>query len=218
MKLYLSSYKFPDNTRSLTNLFMENKKVAYISNALDFSTDVERRKKSEQEQIEKLIQLGLKPELVDLRLFFDKHEELKQKMSTFGGVWVNGGNAFVLLAAYKLSSFDSILKMYSNDQSKSEFVYAGFSAAGCVLHTDMKGVDIVDTPQITHEVYNIDPIWKGVGIINFRFVPHFDSDHPESEDTNIEIDYYKKNNIEYVPIRDGEVLIWDTLTSKSSGK
>lgn len=39
------------------------------------------------------------------------------------------------------------------------------------------------------------------------FMPHWDSDHPESADIEKEITYCKENNISYKAIRDGEVII-----------
>lgn len=207
MKLYLSSYKVGNDPSTLVDLFTENKGLAYISNALDFSTDTERRKNVEKEQLETLAQLGLEPEHIDLRSYFDKKEVLKRDLSKFGGVWVNGGNTFVLALAYHQSGFDRILTEYYSDPCMNNFVYAGFSAAGCVLQKSLKGIDLVDDPLETKNAYDLDPIWEGVGLIDFTFVPHFESDHEESEDTSKEIEFYKKNNISYTTLHDGEVLL-----------
>jgi hypothetical protein len=47
MKFYLSSYKLGDRTAVLKDMIAGlNKKTAYISNALDFSTDLESAKKA----------------------------------------------------------------------------------------------------------------------------------------------------------------------------
>ena len=50
MEFYLSSYKIggEKEVQQLKDLIPPNKKTAYISNALDFSDDAERRKQSEQ--------------------------------------------------------------------------------------------------------------------------------------------------------------------------
>lgn len=207
MRLYLSSYKLGDNPQLLANLFGEDKRVAVITNALDFSTDHERRKNSETDQMTTLKKLGLEPELLDLRNYFGKENELKETMKEFGGVWIHGGNTFLLRIAYKLSGFDEIIRQYNDDDSKSNFIYAGFSAGCCVLQKNLKGIDFVDDPNLTKDIYGEETMWEGLGLLDFVFVPHFDSDHPESEDTNIEVDYYKKNNITYRTFRDGEVLI-----------
>ena len=38
-------------------------------------------------------------------------------------------------------------------------------------------------------------------------LPHYKSDHPESEDIDKEVEYCDKNNIPYKTLRDGEVMI-----------
>ena len=38
-------------------------------------------------------------------------------------------------------------------------------------------------------------------------LPHYDSDHPESEDIAKEVEYCKNNNVPYKTLRDGEVII-----------
>ena len=49
-----------------------DKPIGYISNALDFATDLERRKNSEQTDIEELEQLGYITEYLDLKQYFGK--------------------------------------------------------------------------------------------------------------------------------------------------
>jgi len=207
MKFYLSSYKIGNNPESLASLFDINRKVAVITNALDCYTDILKRQNSERIQIELLNQLGLKAELLDLRNYFGKNKELEEKLKEFGGVWVHGGNTFVLRVAYNLSSFDNIISSYHKDTSKSDFVYAGFSSGCCVLQESLKDIDIIDEPSMTKDAYGKEPIWEGVGVLNFALVPHFESDHPESERAGLTADYYKKNNIKYRTLKDGEVII-----------
>ncbi len=60
MKFYLSSYKLGNESVRFKKLVPSgNKKTAYIPNALDFSDDLDRRKISEQSDIEQLQALGL---------------------------------------------------------------------------------------------------------------------------------------------------------------
>jgi dipeptidase E len=130
MKLYLSSYKIGDEGQKLAKMVGGKKRTALISNALDCYSDLERRKKSEQEEIESLTSLGLKPELLDLRDYFDKKDELQSKLETFNAVWVRGGNVFVLRVAMKKSGFDEVISEKVNDKA---FVYAGYIAGPCLL-------------------------------------------------------------------------------------
>src|SRR5262245_1109854 len=129
MRFYLSSYKLGDAIEKLKALLPRaNKKIAYISNALDWSNDFERRKRGEREDIEQLQALGpgLEIEKLDLRGYFGNQEGLKLKLLTFGTIWVCGGNAFVLRQAMKLSGFDRILQELS--ATGVDMLYGGYSA------------------------------------------------------------------------------------------
>lgn len=211
MKLYLSSYKFGDNPQSLATLIGENKKIAIIPNALDVYTDLDRRSASLHREKDGLLQIGLIPEELDLRGYFGKKKELKNKLAGLGSVWVLGGNTFTLRRAYKESGMDNWLKDHQHDKT---FVYAGYSAGVCVLSPSLKGLETVDQPNTVPEGYESAVVWEGVGLIDFAFAPHYKSDHPESEAVNDEVAYYKKNGIKYRTLHDGEVIILDTDSTK----
>lgn len=210
MKLYLSSYKFGDDPNKLTQLASSNKRIALISNALDFSNDTERRLASEQKQLDGLRELGFEPEVLDLRVYFGDMEGLRSKLEEFGGLWVIGGNAFLLRSAMAESGLDKILIEYKNSEDKTEFLYAGFSAGACVLAPSLKGIELADEPEKVTEVYGKEIVWDGIGLIDYSIAPHFDSDHPESEMINEAIKYFKQEGILYKPLRDGEVIISET--------
>ena len=206
MKFYLSSYKLGNKPERLVELFNDNKRVGYIPNAVDLweSKKPQKRKDMEQKQLSDLQSLGLEPEILDLREYFGKKELLEQKLQTLGGLWINGGNTFVLRQAMALSGMDDLLI----GLLETNFVYAGFSAAGCVAGPTLKTLQIVDEPVIAYE--NIqDIIWEGLGFTTEVFMPHYDSDHPESEDISKEIALCKQKNIPYKPLRDGDVWIFE---------
>jgi dipeptidase E len=56
MKFYLSSYKLgsQENANKLKAMTVKHTRTAYISNALDFAKDIERRSKGEQEDMNDL--------------------------------------------------------------------------------------------------------------------------------------------------------------------
>lgn len=205
MKFYLSSYKIGNGKNSLKNLIPKNnKKTAYISNALDFSNDLERRKKSEQSDIDDLREFDLDIEIVDLRNYFGKKKELENKINQFGVIWVRGGNAFVLRQAMKISGFDEILKeMINNDK----VLYGGYSAGVCVLAPSLKGLELVDDPNVKPYENQNETIWDGLNILNYSVVPHYKSDHSESEKVNSVIKYMIENKIPFKALKDGEVII-----------
>jgi dipeptidase E len=206
VKLYLSSYHLGTDTRLLTDLIGENKKIAIIPNALDAYTDIPRRVAGLQREKDDLEKIGLEPEELDLRNFFGKRDELKTKLSEYGAVWVLGGNTFVLRRAYKESGMDEWLRAQKENDG---FVYAGYSAGGCVLQKELKSTEMVDEPYTVPEGYKPEVIWEGIGLIDFVFTPHFSSNHPESEATGREVEYLIKNKIEYRALRDGEALVID---------
>lgn len=203
MKFYLSSYKLGNKTDSLKRL-ASNGKIGFIPNALDFSyADPERRSKSIEEDMSSLSGLGLEVKLVNLRDYFNKHDELKKQLEELRAIFISGGNVFVLRQAMKLSGLDNIL---DNLQAENDFLYAGYSAAGCVLAPSLKAYEIVDKPDAPYGELN-EIIWEGLELVDFTFMPHWNSDHPESADIDKEIEYCKKNNIPYKAIKDGEVII-----------
>ena len=204
--MYLSSYRLGNNPETLVELIGKNKKIALIPNAIDFSNQIEKRNAKVQQEINDLNVLGLQAEEVDLRKYFKKPAELEKKLSEFGALWVRGGNTFVLRRAFKESGMDKwLLKQKDN----KEFVYAGYSAGVCVLSPSLKGLEIVDDPVIIGEGYQKETIWEGLGLIDFAFAPHFESPgHPETEAVSREVEYYKKRNIKYKALHDGEVLIF----------
>jgi len=202
MKLYLSSYKMGNKTTDLLKMLNGKKKIGYIPNALDFATDLDRKEKSEQGDIQEINSLGLETERIDLREYFGKEAELRKKVEKLGAIYVRGGNAFILRQAMKLSGLDNILLKLQDDN----FVYAGYSAGCCVLSPSLKSTALIDNPNIyPYELK--ETIWTGLGIIPYNFLPHFDSDHPESEDIDKVLAFCIDKGLPYKTIRDGEVVI-----------
>jgi dipeptidase E len=205
MRYYLSSYKIGNESDKLRALIpANNKKTAYISNALDFSTDFERRKQSEQFDIDQLKTFGLDVKLLDLRDYFGKKIELEKKIAEFGVIWVRGGNCFVLRQAMKLSGLDDILKSL---RKKDGILYGGYSAGVCVLAPTLKGLELMDDPDVKPYDFQKETIWDGIDILNYTIVPHYKSDHPEAGKVDETVDYMTKNNIPFKTLRDGEVII-----------
>ncbi len=202
MKYYLSSYEIGNETEKLKTLVPKGK-IGYIPNAKDFTgADPERRAKRSANDMGSLRKLDLEVEMLNLQDYFGKRDELKKKLEELGAIFISGGNVFVLRQAMKLSGFDEILKEIKD----SNFLYAGYSAAGCVLAPSLKGMDLVDPLDTPYDEQK-EILWDGLGFVDFHFMPHWDSNHPESADIEKEIAYCKENNIPYKAIRDGEVII-----------
>ena len=203
MELYLSSYRLGNEAQKLAEMVGRGNKIAVIGNAMDF-VDEETRKDQLQENFDELRQIGLEPIEIDLRDYFDKSEELEAKMNEFNAVYVRGGNVFLLRRAFAQSGFD---KWILSQKDNPKLVYSGYSAGCCLLSPSLRGIEIVDDPNTFAEGYKDGIIWDGLGIINYSFVPHFESDHPESARVGESIEYLKKNNIPFKTLHDGEVII-----------
>jgi dipeptidase E len=203
MKFYLSSYKIGNQAEKLKKLVPQNS-IGYIANALDHTTDFERLRQHNERDIQALKDLGLEVEQIDLREYFSKSDNLKNKLDKLGAIFVSGGNVFVLRQAMKLSGLDDLLIQMKENK---DFLFSGYSAAGCVLSPTLKPYATVDSPNELPYSEQKEIIWEGLGLVDFAFMPHWDSDHPESDDIDKEIEYCKKNNILYKAVRDGEVII-----------
>ena len=204
MKFYLSSYKLGNQTQTLQK--MTSGIIGYIPNALDFSkADPAKRALHITADMDSLREIGLMPEMLDLREYFGNSSSLRKKLHELGAVWISGGNVFVLRQAMKLSGFDEILK----DLLPTDFVYGGYSAAGCVLSPSLNAYAIVDDATDLPYTEQRDVIWDGLGLIDCAFLPHFDSDHPESAVIAKEVEYCTEHSIPFKTLRDGDVLIID---------
>lgn len=121
-----------------------------------------------------------------------------------GGVYVRGGNTFVLRQAMKLSGCDNLILEIKN---RENFLYVAYSAGVCVLTPTLKPYAITDDADNFPYSEITEKIWDGIGIVPFIFQPHYKSDHPESASTDIEIEYCIENKLLFKAYHDGEVLI-----------
>lgn len=204
MKYYLSSFKIGNEVKRLMSLTPPNKKTAYISNALDFAEGQKWQKDFTEFDLTELKKLGLNVERFDLRKYFGKQPQLEKEIRKYGVIWVSGGNVFVLRQAMKLSGFDKVLQ---NLAQKNYILYGGYSAGICVLAPSLKGLELVDSTD--HKPYGdqIDITWEGLNILDYSIIPHFNSDHPESEAINKVVEYCEKHGVKHKKIKDGEVIV-----------
>jgi len=203
MRLYLSSYKLGDKPETMLPLISDNKRTAVIANAQD-SKSADSRAERMQQEIDSLAALGLQPEELDLRDYFGKTADLSEVLKDFGYIWVRGGNVFLLRKAYKQSGFDNlIVELLRADK----VAYGGSSAGVCVLAPSLRGIELVDPKDEVAEGYDQKVVWDGLGILDYSVAPHYRSDHPESEDIEKCVEYFKANNIPYKTLRDGEAIV-----------
>jgi dipeptidase E len=205
MKIYASSFRLCADPIRLRNLFADSTRVAVISNALDFSSDVARRDRGVAGEVAALSGLGLEPKSVDLRDYFGDRGATQRLLEGFDGVWVLGGNAFTLRRAFRYSGLDQLLNEMA--MSNVPFVYAGYSAGSCVLGPTLDGIHLVDPPELPAEGYETQIIWEGLGLLPFSIAPHFKSDHPESAMIDGVVEYFEARGLPYRTLRDGESIV-----------
>ena len=175
MILYLSSYKLGNKTDYLKNWIKENNnKILLIPNSRDAKTDRERNKEKIESNIKMLEDVGFDVKILDLKKYFDNNNKLYEDLKGFNAFCVIGGNVFVLRQAMKLSGFDRFLQENKDDKN---MLYIGYSAGSCVLSKNLDGLQLVDEPLNFHS----EVIYDGVGFVDYCIVPHYQSDHKESE-------------------------------------
>jgi dipeptidase E len=206
MKFYLSSFKVGDEANKLLKLTQNgNRRAVYISNAMDYISDLEARNRYNADDISELEMLGFKVQTLDLRQYFGKTKELEKAIKEYDVIWVSGGNAFVLAQAMKLSGLDVIIRRLYEE--KADVVYGGYSAATYILGPSLKGFHIVDNPNEKPYGEQYETIWEGLGIINYTIAPHYCSEHFESDAVGRSVMYLIDNKILFIALRDGEAIV-----------
>jgi len=172
-------------------LISQNNKTAYISNTLDFSNDLKRRRQSEKSDIEQLVAVGLDVEKLDLRDYFTKSGKLVEKIDEFGVIWVKGGNVFVLRQAMKTSGYDKLLQKVANE--RNDLLYGGYSVGVCVLTPSLRGIDLMDDITIFQYPEQQEVVWDGLNLINYSIVPHYKSDLEATHLTDKTVAQYERD-------------------------
>ncbi|SFN36088.1 dipeptidase E [Paenimyroides ummariense] len=207
MKFYLSSYKFGNHCNELSKMLPQRAKIGHINNSRDWlGVNEYNRQKSLNEEMLFLENLGFKCEHLDLKDYFGKEELLKKKLDELDGIWVCGGNTFVLRQAMKLSGFDILFKDLLR---RKDFFWGGYSAGICILCDSLKYIDQVDdSKNFPYKEINT-AIYEGLGVFNYALLPHYRSNHEKSELIEKEVEHCIKNKWLFKVLKDGEVFIFD---------
>lgn len=192
-------------SEELVRLMTNNKRIGYIPNALDFSdVNMERRNEGIKSDMQELSKLGLKVEILDLRDYFSRTDKLRERMKQLGGIFICGGNTFILRQAMKLSGFEIL---FEELLKRDDFVYSGYSAGICVLAPSIRPVQIVDSPTDNPYKELQEVVWEGLGYLDYIILPHYKSNHPESAGIDKVVDYCERNSIPFKTLKDGEAII-----------
>jgi len=200
--IYLSSYRLGNDTDVLRRQ-QPGGRAGIVLNALDVYGDT--RARDWDREAGDLERLGYASEEIDLREYFDDGVALSRRLADLHLVWVVGGNAFVLARAMYASGFREALI----PELHRGLIYGGYSAGACVAGPDLRGVDLIDDPNIIPDGYESGMPFSTLGLVPFRIVPHWQSDHPESEAADRAAALLEQEDLAYRPLRDGEALVLD---------
>ena len=82
------------------------------------------------------------------------------------------------------------------------------SLAPCVLAPSLRGLDLCDDANVVPRTYGDPVLWDGLGILDYVFVPHFDSPgHPETQAIGVVAAHYRAHEVPHRTLRDGQALV-----------
>ena len=204
MRLYLSSFRMGDQPEQLVNLLDAPGPAAVIASALD-GADEDVRREGVDFELGVLAELGLDADELDLRRYVGATDRLTADLTRYRLVWVRGGNTFMLRHALAVSGADAVLV---DLLAQDALVYGGYSAGCCVLASSLRGLDLVDEPEAVPQTHGVPPIWDGLGVLEYAFVPHVDSPgHPETEACGRLAEHYQATGVAHRTLRDGQAIV-----------
>ena len=205
MRLYLSSYRTQDTAGDLLDLAGGPCRAVVISNAVDMIPMAQRQAYARKihDPVVELRDAGLDAADLDLRDYFGAPAALERDLADVGLVWAVGGNAFLLRRALRQSGLDVLL---ARRLAEDSLAYGGWSAGACVAGSTLRGVHLMDEPELVTPGYDREVIWDGMGLVDFAIVPHFASDHAEAEAADRAVAYMAANVIPHRTLRDGEAI------------
>ena len=216
MRLYLASHNLGPYADELLKLVGEGRKVLFIENARDYYPE-EKRANDLKEKLTMLSELGFEVKELDLRGYFGKPNELEKFLQLYKPdlIYASGGNVFLLAAAYRLSGFDKILR---EDLANDKYVYGGFSAGTMVI---CKTIKIYGhghlVPERVLEIYGIDAVLDGVGLVDYQIVPH--ADVPKYTEVTKDYIYRIENaGMRALPLNQESVIIVDNSGQRMLGQ
>lgn len=206
MRLYLSSYRMGARFDELLQLAGGRPRVALVANALDFINVESRRRYAETvyNPVEVFRSAGADVNEVDLRRYFGRADALADDLADADLLWLTGGNVFLLRRAMVMSGFDTIVRRRLSEDS---IAYGGDSAGAVAAGKSLEGIHLMDDPGVRAEGYPDLDISEGLGLIDITLVPHYRSQHAESEAAEAAATYLTQRNMPFRTLSDGEVLI-----------
>lgn len=143
---------------------------------------------------EKLKGMGFEFKEVDLK--GKSKKELEIICEDVDVIYIAGGNTFYLLEQVQQSGFDEIIKVKINN-----IVYVGASAGACLAGPDIEPLGLNDDPK---EAPNLKST-KGLNLVDFIVIPHFDVERWQEENRQIMKKYSKKFKL--LPLNNDQAVV-----------
>jgi dipeptidase E len=202
MRLFLSSENLGNYPNEYLKLVGPNKRLAFVENAKDDWSPKDRAEKV-KEHLAQFNNVGFDVFELDLRDYFGKSEQLEKVLSKCGGIFVAGGNTFILSRAFRYSGLDKFLY---DAVRKNEIAYGGSSAGSIIATPSLHGTELGDQPEITPKGYRDETIWDGLDFVNFHLIPHYKSSWFGVE-AEAMLDYMKAHGMNYKTLMDGQAFL-----------
>ena len=208
MRLYLSSLRMGDAFPALLEMVGPGARAAVISNAGDHIPPPLRRayERAVFDPVSHFRRHGIQAEALDLRTYFGREDALDTALADVNLVWSVGGNSFLLMRALRRSGLDRIL---ARRLAEDSLVYGGWSAGAVVAGPSLRGVEMMDDPARLADGYDAEPVWDGMGLVDFTVVPHYESRHFDAPAARRLAAHYTAKGVAHRPLRDGEAIVWN---------
>jgi dipeptidase E len=198
VRLFLASASVRGRVGELTALVGAKARVGVSANAFDMESEAVRREWLGKET-RALAGAGLSPVELDLRDYYAEPAGLLESLARLDMVWATGGNVFVLRQALKRSGFDELLSARVHDDA---LAYGGCSAGACVCAPTLRGIDLIDNAYAAG-----DPIFDGLGLVNYSIAPHVGADGEVGEAIARLVAHFERAGMPYRPLRDGQAIV-----------
>ena len=98
--------------------------------------------------------------------------------------------------------------------AEDTLVYGGFSAGAVVAGPTLRGIDIMDNPNLVPDNYGPVIIWDGLGLELCGMIPHFRSLYPKANLADQAAQYLADNRLNFKTMKAGDVIIRENNLSR----
>lgn len=176
--------------------------LALIENAVDVYDDDSTDWVGESREAIKAY--GYQVEIIDLRKFRGKRDELYVKLASKDAIWLGGGNTFYLRWILRDTGADEIIRELVGKGT----VYGGGSAGAIVAGPTLNYFEDADDPNDSPEI-----ILEGLHLTDTVVVPHIGNEKYGEAMKKINISL-KKDKYITIPITDEQGVVFDTNKQK----